>query len=143
MTWDQLKDMRQAGNEIGSHTMTHANLSGLANEEAIIQELKQSKDIIEHKLGKVVDSLCYPFGHFDNRVLRIAADCRYKLAFAVVEGTSSRIPELFCLRRNPILADYSLRQFKRRLSPYYGLTLWGRALEYKLRSLIKKRPSFE
>src|SRR3954466_15125042 len=33
MTWDQLQDLEQDGNEIGGHTLDHLNLSTLSPEE--------------------------------------------------------------------------------------------------------------
>lgn len=61
MTWDQIIEMSKSGMEIGSHSQSHLIL-GNAELEEIRIELKESKRIIEEKLGKNISTLCYPVG---------------------------------------------------------------------------------
>ena len=61
----QIEEMLASGLvEIGSHTMTHDNLTTL-DTEGKQQEIIASKEIIEKRFGIVCDSFCYPFGLFD------------------------------------------------------------------------------
>jgi peptidoglycan/xylan/chitin deacetylase (PgdA/CDA1 family) len=57
----------QNGHEIGSHTLTHPNLTSLSN-AALDHELRESQEILENMISKPVISLAYPFGADDARV---------------------------------------------------------------------------
>ncbi|HPN33608.1 MAG TPA: polysaccharide deacetylase family protein [bacterium] len=61
LTWDQVREMADAGMEFGAHTMTHAILSRLDPEEQR-WEIQQSKEKIEHRLGRPVYFFSYPNG---------------------------------------------------------------------------------
>ena len=53
--WDSIKAASRAGHEIGSHTMSHPDMSDLADSDitALEKELKDSKDTIEKILPNV------------------------------------------------------------------------------------------
>ena len=72
-TWDQIKEMAEDGQEIGSHSKTHPNLSNLSFEQ-IQEELRESKKKLEEKIQKPIISFCYPAGEYDNRVLKIVKE---------------------------------------------------------------------
>lgn len=84
VNWAQIKEMAENGQEIGSHTVTHPNLSSLSLEQ-IKNELELSKQTIEEKIGKPVISLCYPSGKYDDRVLKIAKE-KYLFARTTSSG---------------------------------------------------------
>lgn len=71
MNWEQIKEMADSGQEIGSHTISHPNLFILTNDQ-IKEQLGVSKKTIEEKIGRSVISLCYPSGRYDSRVIKIA-----------------------------------------------------------------------
>ena len=59
VTWDQLREMRNDGIEIGSHTLNHPILSKVSEKE-LYQEIHLSKKKIETELNDEVRSFCYP-----------------------------------------------------------------------------------
>ncbi len=61
MTWEQLRELRSAGFEIGDHSQFHASLS-LLPPEKLASELINSKRLLEAKLGSPVRSFAYPNG---------------------------------------------------------------------------------
>lgn len=63
MTWDQLAALRDAGMEIGAHTVDHPDLTTLDGYEAE-RQLAQSKADLERGLGISVVSFCYPGGMY-------------------------------------------------------------------------------
>lgn len=61
MTSTQIKAMRQAGMQIGAHTVSHPILAGLSDAQARA-EIKGSKDFLESSLGEHVGLFAYPNG---------------------------------------------------------------------------------
>jgi peptidoglycan/xylan/chitin deacetylase (PgdA/CDA1 family) len=65
LTWDDLREMVRLGFEIGSHTVTHADLGTLTAEQ-VRWELVASRAVLEEQLDQPVRWLAYPFGGVDN-----------------------------------------------------------------------------
>lgn len=62
LTWNQILEMSQSPLcTIGAHTITHRRLSELSHTD-LIEEINQSKVIIEEKIKKNVAHFAYPFG---------------------------------------------------------------------------------
>jgi len=59
ISWSQLKQLRDAGWEIGSHTMNHPNLRKIELKEVKI-EMEKSRSIIAEFLGEAPDTFAYP-----------------------------------------------------------------------------------
>ena len=88
LTWQQIKEMHQSGLvSFGSHTHTHRRLRSLPDEE-LEQEIAQSKQILEEKLGAPVVSFCYPYGAggFDKRVRPQVLKAGFVLDFSTQKG---------------------------------------------------------
>ena len=88
MTWDQVREMRSAGMDIGSHTQSHQILSDLTLDEQR-EELARSKSILETEIGAEVSVLAYPVGGLDSythETTRIVRDCGYRAAFNFTKG---------------------------------------------------------
>lgn len=60
LNWEQIRELHAAGVAFGSHTHSHPQLSDLSR-SAIVRELRQSKNIIEDKLGNAVTDFSYPY----------------------------------------------------------------------------------
>jgi peptidoglycan/xylan/chitin deacetylase (PgdA/CDA1 family) len=67
---------------VGSHTLTHAPLSGLGEADAR-RELVESRAGLERVLGRAVTLLSLPHGDFDERVLELAREAEYERVFTV------------------------------------------------------------
>lgn len=71
MTWAEIQSLQNTyGWEIGSHTLTHAELPTVSLTQ-IRNELSQSKSILQSK-GLNVSSFASPYGAYDNTVLKEA-----------------------------------------------------------------------
>lgn len=64
------------GVSIGSHTVSHPNLKFCSRSE-LMNELSQSKRILEEIIGASVVSLSVPYGSYNLNVLECASDCGY------------------------------------------------------------------
>jgi len=82
LTWDELRDLHRHGWEIGSHTLTHPDLTALGD-DALEHELRGSRELIEGEIGGPCTSLAYPYGAADERVVEAARLAGYEIAFTV------------------------------------------------------------
>jgi peptidoglycan/xylan/chitin deacetylase (PgdA/CDA1 family) len=60
LTWNEVRELNRHGIAFGSHTVTHPQLHDLTPAN-IRQEIADSKQVIEDKLGEGVDSFAYPY----------------------------------------------------------------------------------
>jgi peptidoglycan/xylan/chitin deacetylase (PgdA/CDA1 family) len=63
------------------------------------RELAESKRILEERIGKPVDFLCYPIGAQDERVRRLSREAGYRGAVATNPGRSSPASDVFAIKR--------------------------------------------
>jgi peptidoglycan/xylan/chitin deacetylase (PgdA/CDA1 family) len=70
---------------ISSHTHTHQILN-LISEESVIEEFKESKNIIEELLQTEVSSICFPEGKFSEKVIELANKLAYKKQYSSIPG---------------------------------------------------------
>jgi peptidoglycan/xylan/chitin deacetylase (PgdA/CDA1 family) len=77
MNQAQIREISDHGHEIGSHTLTHANLTFLSDAD-IARELADSKRILEDITGKQVTSLSFPYGSWNKRVWEKAKEIGYQ-----------------------------------------------------------------
>lgn len=105
MTWPQLRQMQEAGMEIGSHGVHHRMLAKLP-EAAMEEEVAASKQRLDRELPRPVDVLSYPVGGpdaYDARVIAAVARHGYRIACSYVSGTNPlAAPPRHALRRLPV-----------------------------------------
>jgi peptidoglycan/xylan/chitin deacetylase (PgdA/CDA1 family) len=88
MSWDELSALDPALITVGSHTLTHPILTTLTATE-IDFELRQSRLLLEQKLGREIHFFCYPNGSYDERVYQ-AVKNNYSAAVTTETGVLSR-----------------------------------------------------
>jgi peptidoglycan/xylan/chitin deacetylase (PgdA/CDA1 family) len=110
ITWDQLREMKTNGFEIGSHTVSHCDLTKkMAGEsypdyiERIKREIVDSKQIIDKELEQ--DTLCfaYPYSRYNASVLNLCEQAGYKIGVTVDRGGNAFFKDPLILDRNQIL----------------------------------------
>ncbi|GAA2947187.1 MULTISPECIES: polysaccharide deacetylase family protein [Streptomyces] len=124
MTLDRAAELERSGMEIGSHTVTHAQLDTLSGKD-LAYELRTSKAVLEDALGHEVRHLAYPHGYNSPRVRAMSARAGYETATAVRHALSSghderyRIARLI-VRRTHTVADVQgwLAGAGARVAPY-------------------------
>ena len=97
-TWDQLARLRDAGMEIGAHTLTHPFLSLLSRERQR-EEIAGSVARIETRLGVRAAGLAYPGGDHDAVTVAVAEDCGLAWAVTTQAGDNRPGASRFELRR--------------------------------------------
>ena len=91
MTWDELRGLADDGWEVGSHTRSHPRLPELGEHE-LDDELEGSRSDCELGLGRACDTLAYPYGAVDDRVVAAARRAGYKLAVTLPRGLHAPEP---------------------------------------------------
>lgn len=89
MNWDQIRQLRAEGHEIGSHSMTHPILTECTSAQVDV-EIERSKSELEAALGAEVTSFCYPNGSYDDRCLAAVARAGYQCAVTTRWGLNRR-----------------------------------------------------
>jgi len=92
MTWDQIRELKKSGLfDFQSHTYWHPNfkrdrkkMNTQDYEKSVVTQLTKSKAKIEKELGGKVDMLAWPFGIFDDYLLKKAADAGYVATFTIL-----------------------------------------------------------
>jgi peptidoglycan/xylan/chitin deacetylase (PgdA/CDA1 family) len=82
MGWDGLRELAEAGWEVGSHTCRHPWLPD-CGDARLADELERSRAAIEDGVGRRCDTLAYPYGGVDARVLAAARAAGYVAAGAI------------------------------------------------------------
>jgi len=95
-------DLALAGMEIGSHTMTHPDLTRLRTDR-LGWELAHSKACLEDLTGGSVDFLCYPAGYLNGEVIRRARICGYKAGVTTRFGRVTRGQNPYRWRRMRVI----------------------------------------
>jgi len=121
LRWDQVKAMHQAGISFGSHTMTHPVFSRVPPPE-MEQELLQSKQIIESKIGSPVKDFAYPFGQpsdCGSEDGELLVRCGYRTAVTTTNGVNVPGVNPYYLRRTQIGEERSLAIFVIKLNQLF------------------------
>lgn len=116
MTADEMREWIAGGQEIGSHTQHHVNLT--ESDAAIAQtEIADSKAQLEAITGVACKHFCYPYGYFDASHAAIAQAAGYDSATTVVHGTASSRESAFELPRLGVLKNTTLFKLWRMIRP--------------------------
>jgi peptidoglycan/xylan/chitin deacetylase (PgdA/CDA1 family) len=94
MDWDDLGQLADAGWEIGSHTRTHPMLTHL-DDAALLEELEASRQETSERLGQPCQTIAYPYGDVDARVITAAAAAGYLAGARLSSGLRSLGPYVF------------------------------------------------
>lgn len=84
MTDDQLRDLYNDGNEIGGHTLSHSNLTGVRGADLNREVCQDRSNLLAY--GFEVTSFAYPFGHYDDEAKQAVMNCGYGNARGVSGG---------------------------------------------------------
>jgi peptidoglycan/xylan/chitin deacetylase (PgdA/CDA1 family) len=114
MPWETLCDFAADGIEIGSHSVSHPHLTELSDGE-LRDELVDSREEIEARVGRPCRFLAYPYGDNDARVRSAARRAGYLAAYTLRAGWPGADP--FALPRVDIYRRDGLFRFLTKVSP--------------------------
>jgi peptidoglycan/xylan/chitin deacetylase (PgdA/CDA1 family) len=124
ISWEQLRQLKAEGFEIGSHTLSHTDLTQRLEGEdddtytaRIERELRVAKEILDKELEQDTITLAFPFGRYDSRTLAICERLGYKIGTSVKTGSNPFFADPLSLRRNQILKE-DLSYFSSRVKTF-------------------------
>ncbi|MEU2059433.1 polysaccharide deacetylase family protein [Streptomyces sp. NPDC013455] len=85
LTPDGIRRAAAAGVEIGSHGLTHIDLTK-AGDRLLKSETVESRRVLEEVTGAPVSGFCYPYGTVDERVMTAVREAGYGYACAIDPG---------------------------------------------------------
>jgi hypothetical protein len=122
MSWDQLRELRSIGHEVGSHTCTHVNLASVDRSLAS-HELSHSKQWIEQELG-LCDHFAWPYGTMatiSDGLLEHGEMLGYRSMASAISGSYAAAECTLSLspwvRRVPLECHWSRRSLRAMLHP--------------------------
>jgi peptidoglycan/xylan/chitin deacetylase (PgdA/CDA1 family) len=127
MTWEQVRELADAGMDVQSHTRTHRVLHTLLPSE-IGEELALSRSDIEAVIERPVRALAYPVGYCLQHLGYVSDALReagYALAFTNQTGVNhiGRPPGCYDIRRIAMSTRYDDRFFRAMMAlPYLAPT---------------------
>lgn len=113
MNVDQIRALHAAGWEIGSHGLSHTELT--ARPERQQDEIVQSRRQLETLLGVPVLSFAYPFGAYDSDSLHYVHFAGYIAALGLGKESVQGQKNLFYLYRHAVSGGEDLGTFAARL----------------------------
>lgn len=112
MDVDQIRQLYAAGWEIGSHSISHVDLTERTDRQQ--DEIVDSRIKLERRLGVPILTFAYPFGAYNEDSVRFAHFAGYIGAVGLGEKTSQGNKNLYYLYRMDIkgsddISDFALR----------------------------------
>jgi peptidoglycan/xylan/chitin deacetylase (PgdA/CDA1 family) len=89
LDWADMEALMKEGAELGSHSATHPDFTKI-NQQRVVDELGQSRDTIEKRLGFAPKTFAIPFGQSGNwpaACAQAARDAGYETIYAQAEET--------------------------------------------------------
>lgn len=124
-----------ADHEIAGHTMTHAHLENL-EEFAIREEIRACQDGIQQLTGRAVTGMAYPYGTYDDRVVRIAGELGVKYARTTEQTEHFELPgdllrlSTTCRHANPRTLELARAFVESEPCRPQLFYLWGHTYEF-------------
>ena len=124
LDWDQLEKLKKLNVKFGSHSATHPDLRNLSGNE-LDREIKESKQMLESRLGIAVEAFCYPYGLFNDKTVCKVKEAGYKWACTTSDSIWEGRCNPYRKRRIEIKGTDSKWLVRLKLSPlYHAKALW-------------------
>jgi peptidoglycan/xylan/chitin deacetylase (PgdA/CDA1 family) len=115
-TWQEIKQAKNQGMEIVSHTQDHFDGTDPKYEDAfILRNLSLSRQDIKDNLGIDTQILIYPFGHYDDRYIKLAKEAGFLMGVAINDHKTISLDKLFEVPRLRVNGNTTIVGFKKML----------------------------
>ena len=122
LSWDELSEMESSGLiDVQSHTHSHIRWDREVHEEeriAVLREdLETSKSMIEEKLNKPCNALCWPWGKGNVSYVKTAQEVGFRMLFTTEKGTNKGVEDLKGIKRI-VIGNIKVTNLKKKLFIY-------------------------
>jgi peptidoglycan/xylan/chitin deacetylase (PgdA/CDA1 family) len=114
----QIRQWAAAGQEVGSHTRRHIDLTAADDQECRV-EMALGKTELESVIEQPVDHFCYPYGHYESKHVAIAGELGFATATTTLRSRCHAQTDLLQLPRVPVLRSTSLPVFWLKIATGY------------------------
>lgn len=104
ISWAQIRDLADAGIEIGSHGHRHLPLD-VMRRTTVLRELAMSRALLQDWLGEEVPSFAYPYGFHTPATQALVARVGFHSACAVKNALSHPGDDVYALARVTVTRD--------------------------------------
>lgn len=118
MTLEEKKNLPPEIYHVGSHGLQHLDLRALSDEQ-ILEQMMESKKILERDLGRPVHAFAYPFGWVSEKMPALARKAGYDFAVNTDRGALRWTDDRFSLFRVNIFPEESWFSLWKKTSPGY------------------------
>ena len=129
LSWQDLKELSAEGFDVEAHSKTHSDLrraSGEAEAQYATRmraELGQPQELFRRNLGRPSPVLAYPYGSWDEDVLKKVTEYGYVAAFSVRRQGNTSFVRPLAAHRSQIYSEMSLEDFVKNLNVFHEETL--------------------
>jgi peptidoglycan/xylan/chitin deacetylase (PgdA/CDA1 family) len=131
----QILELHMAGFEIGSHSLTHVDLTSIPKEKAW-EEIVQSRMQLEILLNSPVRSFACPFGLVNKEVKQMISDAGYTICCGSYSGPPLFGMDYFEIRRIKVFNTNNKFLFRVQLHSLYAFYRW---IYWKVKKYIFSR----
>jgi len=112
MSWDQLREIKLSGGELGNHTDRHAHLIRRKNNETrhqwrtrVRNEIVTAQTILKAQTGNSLNAVAYPYGEYSTELKIILRELGY-FGLGQHSGVMYRQSDFLAIPRFPIATGY-------------------------------------
>jgi peptidoglycan/xylan/chitin deacetylase (PgdA/CDA1 family) len=143
LTWNEVRELRRAGIEFGSHTANHPLLVNLSADE-LRRELQESKEVIEQEISAAAPTFCYPYAFpqanvgFVRGFREALSNAGYSCCATTRIGRVRRGDDPFTLKRLPANANDDSSLLRAKLCGAYDWVAFPQRLFKRLKRLSEE-----
>jgi peptidoglycan/xylan/chitin deacetylase (PgdA/CDA1 family) len=125
LSWKDLRELKEAGFDIEAHSKTHNDLrrkQGESDAEYAARmraELALPQNLFRQHLGQPAEAIAYPYGAWDDDVLKQTGQNGYLTAFTVRREANSAFVAPLKIHRSQVYGEMSLEDFARNLNVFH------------------------
>ena len=107
LTWNQVKTMDTGGMTIGGHTRTHPYLPDITDPVVLRREIIGGKSVIENRIGHPINLFAYPYGHYNDQIIKIVKEAGYESARSAYKGIYHTLDDIYTLKGVEATDDFA------------------------------------
>ena len=106
MSWPELRELHDAGQQVGAHGWSHKLLTHCDRGELHV-ELVRARELLEDKLGTQITTISFPGGRFNGHVLAACAEAGYTKMFTSTPQVAT-LPDSDLIGRLNVRGDWDV-----------------------------------